>query len=165
MRKTVLIILLLVGALLGWYLISPLFLNQTVNEPLPSANLNSGENDATLERVPEVDDFSEPDLLWSGLFSGADSFHDASGSATIYELPDQSHFLRLSNFSVTNGPDLRVLLAVDGDPELAVELGKLKGNIGDQNYEIGEGIDVSAYNSVLIYCKPFRVTFGMANLE
>lgn len=107
---------------------------------------------------------TEPVVLHQGSFVGADRFHQGSGSASIYRLPDESNLLRFENFSVTNGPDLRVLLAVDGDPTNAVELGKLKGNKGDQNYPIASEVDLEVYNTVMIYCKPFRVNFATAEL-
>lgn len=114
-----------------------------------------------------------PVPLASGSFRDADSFHRGSGSATIYLLPDGSHLLRLEDFMVTNGPDLRVLLAESGDPMSRDELqsggythlAKLKGNIGNQNYEIPPDIDLGDQNSVIIYCMPFHVIFSVAPLE
>jgi hypothetical protein len=115
----------------------------------------------------------EPVALASGSFRDADSFHRGSGSATIYLLPDGSHLLRLEDFEVTNGPDLRVLLATPNDPQSRTELqdggyihlAKLKGNIGNQNYEIPADIDLGNQNSVIIYCMPFHVIFSVASLE
>ena len=115
----------------------------------------------------------EPIALASGNFRDADSFHRGSGQATIYQLPNGSHLLRLEDFMVTNGPDLRVLLAEPGDPMSRDELqsggythlAKLKGNRGNQNYEIPADIDLSEQNSVIIYCMPFHVIFSVAPLE
>ncbi|MDE2937341.1 MAG: DM13 domain-containing protein [Chloroflexota bacterium] len=115
----------------------------------------------------------EPVALASGSFRDADSFHRGSGTATIYLLPDGSHLLRLEDFEVTNGPDLRVLLAEPGDPMSRDELqtggythlAKLKGNIGNQNYEIPSDINLDEQNSVIIYCMPFHVIFSVAPLE
>ena len=115
----------------------------------------------------------EPVALASGNFRDADSFHRGSGTATVYRLPDGSHLLRLENFEVTNGPDLRVLLAQPGDPMSRDELqsggythlAKLKGNIGNQNYEIPADINLDEQNSVIIYCMPFHVIFSVAPLE
>jgi hypothetical protein len=116
---------------------------------------------------------SEPELISSGGFRDADSFHRGSGTATIYRLPDGSHLLRLKDFMVTNGPDLRVLLSWAPDPQSRdelqaggyVHLAKLKGNRGNQNYEIPADIDPSAQGSVIIYCMPFHVIFSVASLE
>ena len=126
-----------------------------------------------LEEAANAGPPPEPIALASGSFRDADSFHQGSGSATIYLLPDGSHLLRLEDFKVTNGPDLRVLLAEPGDPmsrdELQaggyVHLAKLKGNMGNQNYEIPADINLDEQNSVIIYCMPFHVIFSVAPLE
>jgi hypothetical protein len=110
--------------------------------------------------------------LQIGSFRDADRFHKDSGTATVYELPDGSLLLRLEDFNVTNGPDLHVLLSVHPDQGTRnevkdlgyVDLGKLKGNIGNQNYEISAGLNVSDYSSVVIYCLPFHVLFSVAPL-
>lgn len=115
----------------------------------------------------------EPVSLASGSFRDADSFHQGSGTASIYRLPDGSHLLRLEDLMVTNGPDLRVLLAEAGDPMSRDELqaggythlAKLKGNKGNQNYEIPGDINLEEQNSVIIYCMPFHVIFSVAPLE
>ena len=126
-----------------------------------------------LEEAANAGPPPEPVALASGSFRDADSFHRGSGTATVYLLPDGSHLLRLEDFEVTNGPDLRVLLAEPGDPMSRVELqaggythlAKLKGNIGNQNYEIPADIDLDEQNSVIIYCMPFHVIFSVAPLE
>jgi len=88
-----------------------------------------------------------------------------SGTATIYQLDDGSHVLRLEDFEVTNGPDLHVfLIPQDGSMDGSVDLGSLKGNIGDQNYELPVGVDITQFGSVMIYCVPFSVTFATAAL-
>ncbi len=110
--------------------------------------------------------------LKSGSFRDADAFHKGSGEATIYRGPDGSLLLRLENLDVTNGPELHVILSPHQNPEnqgqvkLAgyTDLGKLKGNIGNQNYFIPEGVDVGIQRSVVIYCKPFHVIFSVATL-
>jgi hypothetical protein len=112
----------------------------------------------------------QPRPLRSGTFVGADSSHQGSGTATIFELPDKGLLLRLEDFTVTNGPDLHVLLAVGlaptGRDDLGeyVDLGSLKGNIGNQNYEIPAELVLDAYQSVVIYCVPFHVVFSTATL-
>ena len=88
-------------------------------------------------------------------------------------MPDGSHLLRLEDFDVTNGPDLRVLLAEAGDPMTRDELqaggythlAKLKGNKGNQNYEIPADVNLDEQNSVIIYCMPFHVIFSVAPLQ
>ena len=115
----------------------------------------------------------EPVKLKSGGFRDQDSFHKGSGQAAIYRGPDGAHLLRLENLDVTNGPDLHVILSPHPDPmnrdqlktEGYVDIGKLKGNMGNQNYEIPVDVDVAAQRSVVIYCAPFHVIFSVAPLR
>ena len=173
---------------LAWYLGSPLFSNVTVDEEFPrtvSADIPSdmtrSEVEAIMEGMAKIDgEMTEamPETMESavkistGIFQGEDLFHKGSGQATVYALPGDEYLLRLEELSVTNGPDLHVLLSAHPDPgksevkdEGYIDLGKLKGNRGNQNYEIPPGIDVSIYRSVVIYCKPFHVVFSVASLS
>ena len=103
---------------------------------------------------------------YAGTFVGVnDGIHNAEGMAKVIRLDDASMILRLENFKATNGPDLYVYLATDKSASDFVDLGRLKGNIGNQNYEIPEGTDFSRYDTVLIWCKAFSVLFGSAELE
>lgn len=101
-----------------------------------------------------------------GKFVGVnDGIHNAEGLAKVIQLDDSSTILRLENFEATNGPDLYVYLASDNTASDFVNLGRLKGNIGNQNYDIPEGTDFSRYDTVLIWCQAFSVLFGSAILE
>lgn len=113
-------------------------------------------------------------IVGEGEFITIDAVHRAQGTATIYQMPDNRKLLRLDNFSVTNGPDLRVVLSASEAPKtraevelnnLDLELGRLQGNIGSQNYEIAPEVDISQYNSVVIYCRLYNVVFSTASLE
>ena len=131
------------------------------------------------ERVPDemamADDAMKMDSsvvsVKSGSFRDADSFHKGSGTATIYRSPDGKNVLRLEDFRVTNGPELHVLLVPNSDPQSRDDvegylgLGKLKGNVGNQNYFLPDGEDGSGYGSVVIYCRPFHVVFSVATLN
>jgi hypothetical protein len=137
---------------------------------LESASVMSDKEMA--EPMPPEAESAEvgPVVVLQGQFKDADSFHKGSGKATIYQLPDGSHVLRLEEFSVTNGPDLHVLLAGNPAPtgrdDLGeyLDLGSLKGNMGNQNYEIPADADLSQFESVVIYCIPFHVVFSTATL-
>lgn len=136
-----------------------------VSEPMMNDEMMGGDRGkpgSTTETPPAP---AGPIALSSGTFTGRDSFHESSGVATLYRLVDGSFVLRLENFSVTNGPDLRVLLARGADPAHSIELADLKGNRGNQNYPIPTGTDISQYDSVIIYCKPFSVIFATAELR
>lgn len=111
--------------------------------------------------------------LATGTFHG--KVHQTSGRATIYQEADGKLVLRLTNFKTSNGPDVHVILVAAKDAEddanflkgdtARVELGKLKGNQGDQNYEIPAGADLSKFQTVSIYCERFDANFGAAPLE
>ena len=113
-----------------------------------------------------------PQAIAQGSFKDADAFHRGRGTATIYQTADGSHLLRLENLDVTNGPALRVILSTHPDPERSqqvkqegyIDLGDLKGNRGNQNYPIPAGADLSAHQSVVIFCYPFAVVFSVATL-
>lgn len=111
--------------------------------------------------------------LFTGSFHG--KVHQTSGRASIYQQADGKYLLRLTNFKTSNGPDVHVILvaAKDADDDAnflsskteKLELGKLKGNEGDQNYEIPAGTDLSKFQTVSIYCERFNANFGAAPLE
>jgi len=104
---------------------------------------------------------SSVEILKTGSFEGL-AGHYADGTAKIIKVGDLT-YLRFENFEVTNGPDLRVYLTSDGDVKNGLHLEKLKGNKGDQNYLL-ENIDLQMYDTVIIYCQPFGVYFGEAQL-
>ncbi len=101
-----------------------------------------------------------------------DIAHEGMGTATIYELADGTRILRFENFEVLNGPQLHVYLAPQNpvadtvriELEGSLDLGPLKGNIGDQNYIIPNEIFLDHFESVVIWCVPFRVPFNAAPL-
>ncbi|CAI8924523.1 DM13 domain-containing protein [Bacillus sp. IT-79MI2] len=162
-RKYVLLIggSIIVGGIL-WSLFRPekLFIDKQVNEALPQTEIQSNKTKQQEERVISTGQFQN-------------GVHETTGTATIHQLGEGKRVLRLSNFSTSNGPDVRVVLVPtnrlknneDVKNHQYIELGKLKGNKGDQNYEIPEGIDVSTYGSVSIWCKRFNENFGAAYFE
>jgi Electron transfer DM13 len=111
--------------------------------------------------------------LETGTFHG--KVHQTSGRATVYEEAGGKLVLRLTNFKTSNGPDVHVILVAVKDAEddanflksdtARVELGKLKGNEGDQNYDVPSGTDFAKYQTVSIYCERFNANFGAAPLE
>lgn len=140
-----------------------------------NAEMASETARAMLEAETEMADempAGDPVALSTGIFGAFDAVHRRSGSATIYQLSDGSRVLRLESFSVTNGPDLHVLLTSNVPGSIFesvnddyIDLGQLRGNIGNQNYAIPVDIDLQNYSAVVIYCLPFRVNFTVAALE
>ena len=105
-------------------------------------------------------------VSYAGTFTGAgDGIHDAQGDVYSIPLEDGSNVLRLENFQSTNGPDLFVYLATDENASEFINLGALKANNGNQNYEIPDDTDLEKYNKILIWCKSFSVLFGSAELS
>jgi hypothetical protein len=142
-----------------WYVISPYFISQTVNESLPAVPEASGQGG------------SAPRLLATGQFGMVDPLHKGEGTASIVTLADGQRVLRFEDFTVTNGPDLFVYLSGHPEPrnggqvhENGVELGRLKGNVGSQNYTLPADLDLSKVKSVVIYCKQFSFVFSTATL-
>ena len=145
----------LAGFLAGnafWYLASPLWIDRVVSEGLPA-------------------DF-QVKMLAQGRFRDADSAHKGKGIATIFASSSGSAVLRFTEFSGTNGPDLKVWLvkaanvrsSADVKASQWLSLGPLKGNKGDQNYIIADEIDLADYRSVVIWCEQFGVLFAAADL-
>lgn len=105
-------------------------------------------------------------VLRTGSFIGVgDGIHNAEGTAKVIPLEDGTNILRLENLRVTNGPDLYVYLSPDKAASDIVNVGKLKANNGNQNYDIPKGTGLSKYDTVLIWCRPFSVLFGSAELN
>lgn len=130
-------------------------------EPMPEM--------ADTEPAPGGEPAPEIVTLKTGLF--VDRSHPTTGVADVLNDGSTQRFLRFENFETDNGPDLNVYLstaAVDApagefDDDF-VDLGDLKGNIGSQNYEIPEGVDLDVYSTVVIWCVRFGVAFGAAPL-
>ena len=158
-RKLIVVILAIIVAGGAWYAFRPerLFINQTVSEGFPVASAAAAEA-------------STPRALAAGNFHKV--AHDTKGTATVYELPDGRRTLRLTDFETSNGPDVRVYLvaahdANDNDTVKQagfVEVGALKGNVGDQNYDLPADVDLGKYKAVTIWCRRFGVNFGTAPL-
>jgi hypothetical protein len=114
---------------------------------------------------------TSPTALAIGSFHS--NAHETKGTATIFRRADGSRILRLASFETSNGPDVRVYLVAapdvkdDATVKSAgfVELGKLKGNKGDQNYDVPASVDLAKYRSVTIWCARFSVNFGTAPLK
>jgi hypothetical protein len=108
----------------------------------------------------------ETSTVYTGSFIGAnDGIHNAEGQVKVFKLSDNSNFIRLEDFRSTNGPGFYVYLSTDKSNSDIVNLGKLKGNVGDQNYKIPGGTDLSKYDAVLIWCQAFSVLFGSGELN
>ena len=139
--------------------------NMTQEERNMVMNEFSKQNSTVEENMSEtvVPGNAKPKM--GNFVDAGDGFHKAEGVAKVINLEDGRTFLRLENLKTTNGPDLYVYLSTGNDASDIVNLGRLKGNIGNQNYEIPTGTDLSKYSTVLIWCKAFSTLFGSAKLS
>ena len=145
--KRILFLLVSVAVLAaGWYFVSPLFIDETVDEGFDFL-LPDGQLDMTaVAAMPEADRSAmrseimdaaangpsttagdampsgTPGVVKSGAFVDADAVHRGSGTATVYELASGSHIVRLEDLRVTNGPALVVYLAEHPAPARASDV-------------------------------------------
>ena len=143
----------------AWYAFRPelLFINKTVNEEFPG-----GAAMASIERGLMA--------VTQGNFKGL--AHETKGLASIYQLADGKRTLRLTDFETSNGPDVHVYLTAEeiekGNDAIKqagfIDLGSMKGNKGDQNYDIPADVDLNKYKNVTIWCARFGVNFATAPL-
>ena len=223
----VIIIIVLVAALaipFAIYTISPLFISNTVNEPLPTTaavvskkaasqeyqkfvsmneqdrinaakEMNQRQKNMVMIGAAQINNTMNEDVgtsletinnqrqqqqqqtnttitdtassaIKTGSFIGAgDGFHNAEGLAKVIQLEGGRIILRLENFESTNGPNVHLYLATDKAASNSIDLGRLKANNGNQNYNIPAGTDLNKYNMALIWCKDFSVLFGSAQLK
>ncbi len=138
--------------------------NMTQDEKQMVMNKFSKQNSTVYENMSDITTQPNTEPIMGNFIDAGDGFHKAEGIAKVIDLTDEKTFLRLENLKTTNGPDLYVYLSTGKDASDIVNLGRLKGNIGNQNYEIPIGTDLSKYNTVLIWCKAFSTLFGSAQL-
>jgi hypothetical protein len=102
--------------------------------------------------------------------------HATTGSVVVLELADGRRILRLQDLRTSNGPDVKVWLSdaavlpgSDGwrifDDGAYADLGRLKGNVGNQNYAVPADVDLTVLTSVSLWCDRFDVSFGAAELR
>ena len=161
MNKRVWIGLAVVVAAIAWYAFRPelLFVDKSVSESFP----------ATASAAVSSPAASGPKELAKGQFKGY--AHETQGSAAIFDV-DGKRVLRLTNFKTSNGPDVHVYLvaakdAMDNDTVKKagyIDLGSMKGNVGDQNYDVPSDTDLAKYSAVTIWCARFSVNFATAPL-
>lgn len=185
----------LVAVVLVWFQPQKVFIDTVIDETIPGdvaaqASTETASttttptseapaqtpDDATPTTQPQppattVPPSSEPLVLSDSDLVGV--AHEGSGRALILELETGEQLVRFEDLDVSNGPDLLVILSpspvidrqdtyADGD---FLDLGPLKGNQGNQNYEIPGGTDLTQYGSIVIWCRRFNTTFNAAVIE
>ena len=127
-----------------------------------AAQINNEVNETIEAMVPPNTDMSSVYELRSGNFTNSGNISKVSGISRILSVND-IEFLRFERFNITNGPELHVYFTNNGDLVNSRDLGTLKGNIGAQNYFLGDIAD--QYNTVVIASKPFETVYAKAILE
>lgn len=158
-----------------------LFIDVRVDDEIPASapTVSAPAAPSTAATAPTADpaDVVEPqtgpvDLLTGSLISHE---HETSGTVRVIENPDGSRQLALIGLQTTNGPGVHVWLSagpvVEGREGWFtaagydhVDLGPIKGNLGDQLYDIPADVDLSVFRTVDLWCVPFGVSFGAAAL-
>ena len=165
----------LVAFVAFWFQPQKLFIDETVNDALPAAPdaptpgaTEPSESSAPPPPGPTATS-EAPTVLATGDFVSRD--HGTSGEVRVLEIGGQ-RFVRLEELETDNGPDLYLYLTAtpaDGDEgafdDDFVSLGRLKGNRGDQNYDLPAGADLARFRSVVVWCDRFNSAFGAADLR
>lgn len=145
-----------IPVVLLWFQPQKLLIDRRVSETPPPAAATAAAAD-------------EDTVVASGTFR--ELTHPTMGQAKIIRTDGQT-YLRFEQFKTEDGPDLLVYLssADASGPNRAladdfVDLGALKGNVGDQNYVIPEGTDLERYKTAVVWCRRFTVAFAAAELS
>lgn len=166
-------VVVLVGGYLSWevFEFQTLFIDDKVDEERPAFAAEDGAPppDETADAAAPADDSNTSGTVARGNFG--DRSHPTEGTALVLADGQGRRVLRFEGFKTDNGPDLNVYLSPESPDAAAsvfdddyVDLGDLKGNLGDQNYEIPQDVDLDRYSTVVIWCVRFSVAFGTAGL-
>lgn len=151
MKKIFVLVVLVLTASVSYILISPLFITVTVNDvvPIPTpSEAPTATSEPTTARVYPITDTAA---------------HPATGTIRLIESPTET-IVRFENYQGTNGPDLFVYLAKDLEATEFISLGRARGNEGNINYSVPEGVDLADYPYVLTWCRTFGVLFDYAEI-
>ncbi len=170
-----LIVIAFIWLLFGYFGIQALFTNTVVNDPLPVAEGVPSLNTASSTQGQPQSAATTTQTTPTGDFTQGDSTYRIKGTAKIVT-QDKTRTLILSDFDVTNGPDLFVYLVAASSTQNTevkeratqgrfVQIAALKGNRGNQTYVLPADLDLSEYPVVSIWCRRFSRNFGSALLE
>lgn len=145
------VVLTAVGA--GGYLLYASSVDKVVDEQVAVAG-TAGSASSTASNV----------ALARGAFASGE--HETRGKAALIRLADGGTVVTLTEFRTSPGPDLRVYLVSGSADDLGevVDLGALRGNEGNQQYDLPANVDTMRHRTVVIWCRAFSVAFGSARL-
>ena len=190
MNKFFIIFGIIVVIGIAYFLISPLWRNTKLNEPIPYAPTSPSptpvtihDNMDTMDAATKEQFMKETNEMANKKIEIADSMpasgtqepailaqapmiaraHDVKGKALLVQTGNQT-ILRFEDLETINGPDLRIYLSAGLDVNDAIDLGPIRATQGNVNYTIPQGTDVTKYKNVLIWCRAFGVLFSYAQL-
>jgi hypothetical protein len=156
MKKIISIIIIIIVIVIGYWLISPFFIDKVVSEDFPQIQ--------SVMTGTSTNNTIDPIVLAQGSFTGFDKIHQGSGTVKIIK-NNESYIVRFEDdFKASNGPDLYVGFGKNGQYVEGSDIAPLKGNIGSQNYTVPTSTKLSDYNEVWIWCRAFSVPFAKAQL-
>ena len=167
----VIVVVVVLALIAGMYLFQPwkLFTSKEVNEALPSTSTSALPTDSATGATtppPAVENLT----LASGPFRSYE--HETTGKASLIRLTNGTTIVRLTDFKTSDGPDVKVWLSVNPASKAEgardakyVDLGDLKGTVGNQNYPVPAAAADQTWGSVVIWCDRFSVPFGAADLK
>jgi Electron transfer DM13 len=170
-RLGVALIVVIALSAIVWYLASPLFVRTYRNEALPSAEPSAAASatfPSTTGLATEASPPASPRAVRSGQLGYVDSIHNGTGTVRFVELGGSS-LIRFDDVAITNAPDVHVYLSTETggrwSEATSLYLGPLKATNGSFNYEIPATADVATYQSVVVWCRAFRVLITWADLR
>ena len=142
---------LVAATAIGGYLALTTLQDKVVDEAVVTGIPASAMPTTAAQSEPEPRNVEET----RGTFTSAE--HTTTGTARVIRLASGRRVLTLTNFSTSPGPDLRVRIG-------ETDLGALKGNRGDQQYDLPDGFR-PRNQTVRIWCRAFSALFGSARLR
>ena len=160
----------LTAVVLFWFQPQRLFIDTQVDEAVPRAEAPASDTGSTGAPASDAPQSTAPTELAGGTFVSLD--HPTRGTVRVLKTGTTNRVIRLEGFETDNGPDLYLYVTANpadghegGFDDEFVNLGRLKGNEGDQNYELPATADLERLGTVVIWCDRFNSAFGAADLS
>ncbi len=170
-RQAAVIAVVLVIAAVAWYLGSPLFIRTTANEAFPTNEpvvAIGASTGASAAPAAPAGTAAAPRTIASGALGYVDALHNGTGRVLLLQTGSAAT-LRFETVAITNAPDVHVYLSRDTGgtwtEATSLYLGPLKATNGSFNYAVPTDADVSAYKSVVVWCRQFSVLITWADLR
>ena len=164
------LVTVVVLSVIVWYLASPLFVRTYRDEALPSAAPTAAASVASATAgviAAPTSTAVTARVLRSGELGYVDAIHNGKGPVRIVDVGGQ-RFVRFEDVTITNAPDVHVYLSRETggkwEEGTSLYLGALKATNGSFNYEVPASADLGSFQSVVVWCRAFRVLITWADL-